>query len=75
MEMEDKKVKLTFQGTVAAALVEKWGMVASVMDGEDSAGRAKPRLQTPDELCDRACDVAYALTETFRLLNWIQEES
>ena len=43
---------------LAFSLLERWGMVASVPDGEDSAGRSKLRLSTPPELIDRAFEVA-----------------
>jgi len=40
------------------ALVERWGLVACVLDGEDSAGRQKMRVMTPEELARAACDTA-----------------
>ena len=42
----------------ALRCVERWAMVAGMPDGEDSAGRAKLRVMTVDELAERACDVA-----------------
>ena len=39
---------------LAAEFCLRWGMVAGVPDGEDSSGRQKLRLATPDELIDRA---------------------
>lgn len=42
----------------AAHLVERWGMVAGQPDGEDSAGRAKIRLATPQEMVARAFSAA-----------------
>jgi UTP-glucose-1-phosphate uridylyltransferase len=50
-------------GAMAIDLVIKWGMVAAVCDGEDSCGRAKLRLMTPDELVDRAMETARQLTK------------
>lgn len=43
---------------MAGALIERWGVVAAIVDGEDSAGRSKLRLQTPEELVQRAFAVA-----------------
>lgn len=43
---------------IAFALIERWGMIAAMPDGEDSAGRQKFRLQTPEELVARAFTVA-----------------
>jgi hypothetical protein len=45
-----------FEARLAATLMERWGMVAGEPDGEDSAGRAKLRLSTPQELAQRACE-------------------
>lgn len=42
----------------AASMVEKWGIVAGMPDGEDSSGRAKGRVMTPEELVERAFSVA-----------------
>src|SRR5688572_16352986 len=44
----------------AFELIERWGLVAAMPDGEDSSGRAKLRLPTPDELVARA----FAIAET-----------
>jgi len=49
------------EARMAVILIERWGMIAATPDGEDSAGRQRLRLQTPDELVDRAFTVA-ALT-------------
>lgn len=42
----------------AMQLLEKWGLVAAIPDGEDSAGRAKLRLPTVNEIVTRAFDIA-----------------
>lgn len=43
---------------IAFVFIEKWGMVAGIPDGEDSAGRQKVRLGTPQEIVDRAFECA-----------------
>lgn len=43
---------------LAVRMIERWGQVAAIDDGEDSAGRAKLRLATPEELVTRAFEVA-----------------
>lgn len=48
-------------GILALEMVQKWGMVAGMPDGEDSSGRHKLRLSTPDELTDRAIITAELL--------------
>lgn len=59
-ELPEEEAKLAF------ALIERWGMVAGLPDGEDSAGRSKLRLSTPDELVERAFACAKKAFETAR---------
>jgi hypothetical protein len=54
----NEREQLEREAVVALALIERWGMVAAVEDGEDSTGRAKVRMSTPEELVDRAFTVA-----------------
>lgn len=51
---------------LAGVLIEKWALVAAAPDGEDSAGRAKARLLTPEELVDRAIAVSERFYEVMR---------
>ncbi len=37
-------------------MITKWGMIATCPDKEDSSGRAKVRLLTPEELVERAME-------------------
>jgi hypothetical protein len=50
----------------AISFIERWGMVAAVPDGEDTAGRQKLRLSTPKELVDRAFEIACQCVEQAR---------
>ena len=52
------ETKVEQEAILAMSLIERWGMVAGQPDGEDSAGRSKLRLSTPEELVDRAFIVA-----------------
>ena len=52
-----------FCGNIACVLVERWGTVAAEPDGEDSTGRAKMKLQTPQDLVNRAITTAEILVE------------
>lgn len=56
---------------LAAAFIERWGMVAGRPDGEDSSGRAKLALLTPEEVIDRACKTAELADAEFRKRKWI----
>lgn len=55
----------------ALSLVDRWGMVAGIEDGEDSAGRAQMRLATPQELVDRATAVTELLFQRIEAEGWI----
>lgn len=57
---------LEFEAKVAEEFIARWGMVAGAPDGEDSAGRAKLRLQTPEELIERAFNTAALFMEHAR---------
>jgi hypothetical protein len=39
-------------------LIEHFGAVAAIQDGEDKTGRAQLRLQTPEELIERCFKLA-----------------
>ena len=46
------------EAKIVIDLVTRWGMVAAIEDGEDSAGRQKLRLMLPVELVARAFETA-----------------
>ena len=56
----------SIEATFISDLILKWGMVAAIEDGEDSSGRSKIRLQTPQELVDRAFETAKIVFERFK---------
>lgn len=60
-----------FEARLATALLEKWGLAASMPDGEDTTGRAKLRLAEADELVKRACDIAQLSIAEFRKREWM----
>lgn len=45
---------LEFEARLALAMIEHWGQVAGMPDGETASGRPKLRLATPEELVERA---------------------
>ena len=59
------RAKLTFQ------LIERWGLVAAMPDGEDSSGRAKLRLPTSQELVTRSCEISELLFDECGRRNWL----
>ena len=56
---------------IAIRLVEHMAIVAAQEDGEDSAGRRALRLQSPDEVARRACEIANCLVNEFETRGWI----
>ena len=59
-EQPEAEAKLAF------TFIERWGMVAGEVDGEDSAGRQKLRLSTPDGLVERAFTIAHIAMDRAR---------
>jgi hypothetical protein len=49
---------LEARAAIALKLIEHFAVVAGFPEGEDSAGRAKVRLQTANELVKRAFEIA-----------------
>ena len=59
------------RAALAFAFIERWGMVAGVPDGEDSAGRAKVRLAAPREVVERAFECAGLAWERAEEAGWM----
>lgn len=69
---------LTMEGRLACSMIGRWGMLAADVDGEDSAGRQKGRLLTPDELVARAfttADLVMREAQSRGLLAYVPLES
>lgn len=62
---------LNQEARIALALIERWGMVTAEEGGEDSAGRARLRKTTPEEVVDRACSIANGAMDEFRKRGWV----
>lgn len=62
---------LTKPARMALAFVERWGMVSAQDNGEDSSGRAKLKLLSPEDVVDRACLISGLLLHKFHELDWI----
>lgn len=65
------KVAFTLVAQMAVDMVTRWGLVAALPEGEDSAGRQKIRSQEPTELAKAACDTAAALWKEFESRDWL----
>jgi hypothetical protein len=55
----------------AMQLAERFALIAGEDNGEDSAGRQKLRLATPDEVVQRACNIAHLMFTEIRDRNWM----
>ena len=62
---------LNQEAASALAFAERWALIAAIPDGEDSAGRQKLRLPTPEELAARSCEIVAALRAEFEKREWI----
>ena len=63
---------MTRKARLAAALLERWGPVAGEEDGEDSAGRAKIRRLSAEEIVEHACEIADRAIDSFRARGWMK---
>lgn len=60
-----------WEARLASILIERWGIVAGMPDGEDSRGRARVRKATPVELVTEACETAALAVAEFRKRGWV----
>ena len=61
------------EARIACSLVEKWGLVSGVPDGEDTSGRQRIRLMSPEEVVDRAIVTSDLLVKAFRERGWMHK--
>jgi hypothetical protein len=73
LPMLHKVKEMQGSARLACALIERWGIVAAEVDGEDSAGRSRLRRLTPDELVKNACETADAAMNEFEKRGWLIE--
>lgn len=66
-----QKESPNLEARIAVSLVERWGLVAGEEGGEDSSGRAKLRIQSPEEVVNRAVTTAELLVSAIRDKNWL----
>lgn len=66
-----QKESPNLEARIAVSLVERWGLVAGEDGGEDSSGRSKLRVQSPEEVVNRAVTTAELLVEAIRNKNWM----
>ena len=62
---------LGVRAKVCMSLIDRWGLIAGKLDGEDSTGRAQYGLQTVDELVDRAIQTVDKAFAAFQEKDWL----
>lgn len=63
---------LDIRASIAQDLIKTYGIIAATDNGEDSAGRHKFRLQSPEETVQRSCDIADLLVNEFEARGWVK---
>ena len=58
------------EAEMAYRLIERWGLVAGELDGEDSAGRAQYRLLAPADVVARAVTMTELFYREIRARGW-----
>jgi hypothetical protein len=71
-EQVQGQLNISVELELATDFIARWGLIACVDDGEDSAGRKKFRLATPVELTERAVQMVEALISTAEAKGWIK---
>lgn len=61
----------TEEARFAMTIMERWAMVSSQEDGEDSAGRQKLKLLSEEDIVKRACNISSMAFDAFRRLDWL----
>ena len=71
--MHDDEV-MQFEGRLVVVLIERWGLVTCDESGEDSAGRQKLALMSPDAIVERCCEIARVTGSRLRELEWLTQD-
>lgn len=61
-----------FRGGLALELIEHWGMVAGVNNGEDTCGRARLDVMPVEEVVERAFAMAEQAYQALEARGWIK---
>ena len=60
----------TDRAEFAARLMERIALATAKIEGEDSCGRAKMKLLTPEEIVSRACNISEIAFREFENREW-----
>lgn len=64
-------VVLDPRADLAERIMRQLSIICATPDGEDSAGRQRFRLMTPEEVAQRATDIADCAFEQFEKRDWL----
>jgi hypothetical protein len=56
---------------LAIELMSRMAIVAAQPDGEDTAGRQKLKMQEPEEIVTRCCEIADKAYDAFQTRGWL----
>ena len=65
---------MNLKAQLAISLIDKWGLVASKIEGETSNGGNRLLVMTPKEMVGRAMETAERAVDEMTALGWITEE-
>jgi len=73
-EEEDYRlgVRMSVRMRIMLDLLKSHPLIAGDLDGEDSQGRSRIRLQSPKELVERAASIADLAVEAAEIRGWIK---
>ena len=66
-----QRTVFTNKGKMAWELLQRFATIAAETKGEDSAGRAKLELLSPNDVVARACDIAEVAWDEFARRDWL----
>lgn len=70
--MSIHRTAFTLKGDMAWELMKRFAVLAADLDGEDSRGRAQYSLLRPDQVVQRACQIADEAWDEFQRREWLQ---
>jgi len=66
-----QRTAFTNKGKMAWELLQRFATIAAETKGEDSTGRAKLELLSPNDVVARACDIAEVAWDEFARRDWL----
>lgn len=71
--LRDRGWNLCLAGSIAIALIEKWGAIAGKTGAEDSQGRAYVELSPVEDVVERAFTMAEQSVVALETRGWVKE--